>query len=368
MSNVTSAKFFFIIFCLVASSGITQNTHAQIMNNHNDMAPGVSQQVMVTPDSYLEDQHGNEITYDQFIEKMNTGRFMPAPIYDEEGKVKGFRLSSHEEAPALDLSGMNREIKLESTEITESVSLDFIYRDYLFLPVEFFNGEEWISQWMVFDTGTFIPMILLPETAEKVGTVQKIKMGDIEILNPGIGSFEFNDLLRNLNRYRDNHPDLFGEREIAGIAGLPMLTNYLVSLEFKKGKITLRPIDSVQRTLYDKKSVTSVEYRSDLNNIWFPVTINGREGYAHLDTGNPYFDIDNRVIEDHHDFNSFKIDDREIGKYLDTDNLRIEDFAGRYGHVGLDVIAAFGNHAASEFVITIDPREKKLYFEQLRDN
>ena len=44
-----------------------------------------AQQVMVTPDSYVEDQNGNEITYEEFATKMNTGKFIPSAIKNDDG-------------------------------------------------------------------------------------------------------------------------------------------------------------------------------------------------------------------------------------------------------------------------------------------
>lgn len=350
------SKIVILITLLVLSTaGFTQNP-----------SPGTP--IMITTNSYLEDVNGKEIPYEAFMNKMNTGKFTLLPIYNKDEKVQGYKLSSREESSTRDLSGMNRVIKLESTEITETVKVDFIYRDYIFVPVDFFNGEKWFSQWMLFDTGTFIPVILLPETAVEVGLLQKLKIGTIEVLKPGTGSFEFNEILRKLIRYPENYPDEFGGMEITGIAGLPLLANYIISLDMNQKKMSLRPLESEQRTLYDRKPVASVKYRSDLNNIWFPISINGQEGYAHLDTGNPYFDIESSVLSQNHELNSFKIGESEIGERFDKTQLRIEDFSGRYGQVGLPVISAFGNKAASSFVITIDPREQRLYFEELQEN
>src|SRR6056297_3384862 len=206
------------------------------------------QQVMVTPESYVEDQHGIEITYDEFVAQMNTGQFIPLPLNNDDGEHIGFRLRPRNETTSENAGASTAEFNLQSSEIDDAVTLDFIYRDYLFAPVQFYNGQTWTTKWMIYDTGTFIPIILLPEVAAEIGPVQKIKIGNIEVNDPPVGSYEFNDLLRSLNRYKDQFPDEFGEFDIAGIAGLPVLSNYLTSIHAKTGQLTLRPIDSFQRT------------------------------------------------------------------------------------------------------------------------
>lgn len=327
------------------------------------------QQVMVTPDSYVENQSGEKITYDEFVAKMNTGQFIPMPLKNEDGEHIGFRLTPRNTETSKERAGgrSGNEIKLESSEITDQQNLQFIYRDYLFAKFDFFNGESWTSKWMVFDTGTFIPIILLPEVAEEIGSVQKVKLDKIEVIAPPVGSYEFNDLIRNLNRYRDRYPDEFGDIEIAGIAGLPILSNYLFSIHAQTGRVSLRPIDSEQRTLNTAPPIARVEYRSDLGNIWFPVTINGREGLAHLDTGNPYFDVDSVVFSNSGEsINSLTIGETDMISYFDDVEFRTENMAPRYPGTGIDIIAAFGNRAVGQFIITIDPREQVLYFEKPR--
>lgn len=321
------------------------------------------QQVMVTPDTYVEDQTGNEITYEVFVEKMNTGQFFPLSLKDENGEHIGFQLSPKNESPS-DIP--SQKLGLQSSKIDGAVSLNFIYRDHLFAQIEFYNGRTWTTKWMVYDTGTFIPVILLPEVAAKIGTVQKIRIGDIEVNEPPMGSFGSNDLLRNLKRYKDQFPDEFGEFEVAGIVGLPVFSNYLTSIHANTGKITLRPIDSEQRTLNADDPIARVPYRSDQGNIWFPVTVNGRDGYAHLDTGNPYFDVDSDVEfhdDDHIEY--LMIGGTDLADYFNEMEFRSEDMEPRYQGVEIDVISAFGNRAAGPFIITIDPRDKMLYFEEL---
>jgi len=325
-----------------------------------------AQQVMVTPDSYVEEEDGNEITYQEFVKQINTGNFFPVSIKNECDEHVGFRLSPRSSQSTDESRNTSKEIKLESTKIQGKENLQFIYRDYLFAPIEFYNGQTWITKWMVYDTGTFIPVVLLPEVAKEIGTVQKIKMGEIKVLEPPVGSYEFNDLLRSLNRYRDKYPDEFGEYEIAGIAGLPLLSNYLVSIQVRTGEVTLRPLDSEQRTLRSEAPIAQAQYKSEQGNIWFPVTINGKEGFAHLDTGNPYFDVYLDIIPTGIEtIDSYLVGKTDVTKYLNDVELRHENMEPRYQGTGISVISAFGNLAAKPFVITIDPLRKKIYFEKL---
>ncbi len=325
----------------------------------------LAQQVMLTPDSQVQDQEGKKITYDEFVQKMNTGQFNPVPVQDESGKHIGFRLAPRESSSAVGENSANRRrVQSKSTEIEGSEKLQFIYKDYLFAPVEFYNGETWTTKWMVFDTGTFIPVILLPEVAAEIGAIQKIKMGGVEVFNPQVGSYEFNDLVRNLNRYRERHPELFGDHEIAGIVGLPLLSNYLISIQAQTGEVTLRPMNSAQRTLYSKAPMAQAQYQSEQGNIWFPVTINGQKGFAHLDSGNPYFDVDSNIISKDQTMESFMVGETDLTEYLKMVEFRSDPLKSRYQGVGLDVISVFGNLAANPFVITIDPREQIIYFEK----
>ncbi len=325
----------------------------------------LAQQVMLTPDSHMEDQKGKKITYDEFVQQMNTGQFTPIPIKSENGEQIGFRLSSKNSSSAVGGKNTSNKILVKSTEIEESEKLQFIYRDYLFAPVEFYNGETWTTKWMVFDTGTFIPMILLPEVAAEIGAVQKIKVGGIEVLEPRVGSYEFNDMLRKLDRYRERYPDLFGKNEIAGIMGFPVLSNYLISIHTQTGQVTLRPTNSAQRTLYSEPPIAQVQYTSEKGNIWFPVIINGKKGFAHLDTGNPYFDVDSNVVTKDQIIESYMVGETDLTEYLNVVEFRSDPLINRYQGVGLDVISAFGNLAAKPFLITIDPREQIIYFEKI---
>lgn len=324
-----------------------------------------AQNVMVTPESYLENSEGNEITYQEFVKLMDTGLYRPMPIMDQDGKQIGFRLVSIRDAKTNRQIRTTDQISVESTEIDQTETVRFIYRDYLFVLVEFLNGDSKLKKWMVFDTGTLIPLILLPEVAAEIGHVERVRLGNIEIVKPPIGSYEFNDLLRGLNRYREQYPDEFGEIEVGGIAGLPLISNYLTSLDLQSGSMILRPLESNRRSLKSVPPFASVSYQFAHGNIWFPVSVNGQQVIAHLDTGNPYLDLDSSLIDGQNGtVSSLLVDKVGLEKVYERSGYRSADFGNRYQSVSQDVRVVFGNQALKPFIITIDPQEQRLIFEK----
>lgn len=323
-----------------------------------------AQNVMVTPESYFENKNGEEITYQEFVKRMDSGKYMPLPIMDEDGNQIGFRLASNNEGNPDIQHEKTDQIRVESTEINQTETVPFIYRDYLFVLVEFQNGDLRSKKWMVLDTGTLIPVILLPEVAAEVSPVDTVRFGNIEVFNPPIGSFEFNDLIRNLNRYRDRYPDEFGEFEIGGILGLPLISNYLTSLDLQAGSMILRPLDSHRRTFKAVPPYASVSYQLIQGNIWFSVSVNGQQVKAHLDTGNPYLDLDSSLIgEEEGVISSLLLNKIELSSIYEISEYRVTDFGHRYQSVPIDVRAVFGNHAIEPFIVTIDPQEQQIIFE-----
>jgi hypothetical protein len=124
-------------------------------------------------------------------------------------------------------------------------------------------------------------------------------------------------------------------------------------------------MDSEQRTFHSVHPIAQVRYTFEYGNIWFPVTINGKEGFAHLDTGNPYFDVDSGIISNEDDpIESIIFGGTDLADYFSDVEFRSEELAPSYQGTEIDLIATFGNRAAMPFVITIDPRDQMLYFEK----
>lgn len=330
------------------------------------------QQIMITPDSKLLDEHGEQIGYSDFMKKMETGAFMPQPVM-EDGKVVAYRLAPRPAGAGGDDARRRMKVRrINSSPIDGPVVIDTVSHHYLFAPIGVYNGEEWFHYYVIFDTGTFVPVILLPEFMEEIGKVEKVRVGGVEITGPPTGSYGMPDGIRNMNRFRTEAPEKFEDRTIAGIIGASLFENYLVSIDSRSGRVTLRPLDSAQRTLHPEAPIAATTYRTDARNIWFPVTINGVEGFAHYDTGNPNFMyiVENVLNKGAGAVQSFVVGDGDLAPEFGEIEPRAEkDLVPRYGDLAgeMNLLVNFGNRATDNLVVTIDPRDKMLYFERRND-
>lgn len=334
-------------------------------------AASLSQQpIMITPDSNLLDERGEPIEHAEFMKQMETGAFMPQHVRDEHGAIVAYRLSPR--APGAgggDMPRQSEAMRNASTPIDGTVVIETVSHLYLFAPIEVYNGHEWFHYYVVFDTGTFVPVILLPEAMKELGKVEKIRVGDVEIIGPPIGAYSMPDGIRNMNRFRTEAPEKFEERTIAGIIGWSLFENYLVSIDSRSGHLTLRPLDSEQRTLHAEPPTARTTYRPDGRNIWFPVTINDVEGYAHYDTGNPHSLIITHELLEKGDglVQSFMVGGVNLAsEFGEIEPVVESDLSRRYGDVvkNLSLLVNVGNRATDNLVVTIDPRDKVLYFER----
>jgi len=333
--------------------------------------------VMITEDSRLEDASGSRLTHDEFIERMGSGRFTTVPITDDTGTTIGYRLVPRSKAgdqaqgePAT----APRTVTLPhivSSPIEQPVTVDLVRHHHLFLPIDIHDGTEWRRYRVLLDTGTFVPLILDPELG--LDSVQRARIADVEFSQFSTGRFEPFGMIRDMNRYLKEKPDLFDDRPIVGIAGVSLLRNYLVSIDAAGSKLTLRPLDSEQRTLRNAPPIASTAYRTEMTNIWIPATVNGVEGFVHYDTGSPYFFALPEVLEQGNGL----VDSLVIGgtnlaatqpQRPDAAPLsaRPKDLGQAYQTVPLNVIAQLGNDASDRWIITIDPRDTRLYFESPR--
>ncbi len=325
------------------------------------------QPIMITPDSTLLDQHGEAIEYKEFMERMETGEFLPQPVRGEDGSVIAYRLTAK---PAVEEAARRQEaMRIHSTAIDGPAVVEAVSHHYLFAPIDVFNGEEWSHFYAIFDTGTFVPVILLPEIMEELGKMEKVRIGGVEFENLPTGSFSMPDLIRDMNRFHGEAPEKFEDRRIAGIIGGSLFENYLVSIDSRSGRLILRPLDSAQRTLRSEAPIAATTYRADMRNIWFPVTINGVDGYAHYDTGNPNRSIiaADALEEAGGALRSFVVGGVNVARIMgEGEPIVEEDMRRRYGDLmeEIPVIANLGNRSTDDLIVTIDPRERKVYFER----
>jgi len=325
--------------------------------------------VMITEDSVLRDASGSDITHSEFFTLIDTGRYGTEPITDDSGKVIGYRLVNSGEAVAAGEAGRAAGTRIQSTPINDATPIDLIRYHYLFLPIDLHDGETWREYLVVLDTGTFVPLILDPELP--VGEEQKARVGGVEFSSFPSGRFEPFDVIRDMNRFRQERPDLFGDRRIVGIAGISLFQNYLASIDAASSRLTLRPLDSERRTLHEIDPIVSVRYRPDMGNIWLPVNINGVSGFAHYDTGSPHTFVADEILERGEGrLESMVIAGVELANALhtnpdgDSPATQSKDLGPAYESVPFDVIAQFGCDGSDRWIVTIDPRDTRVYFER----
>jgi len=330
---------------------------------------GAQSTVMIRDDSRLEDASGSPLTQAEFIKRMESGEYAVVPLTDDSGETLGYRLVPRDEAA--DKPAANARPRIRSTEIEEPVSIDLIRHHYLFLPLDVHDGETWHHLLVVLDTGTFVPLILDP--ALELDDAPRVRVAGLEFSRLPVGRFEPFEMIRDMNRFRDERPDLFGDRRIAGIAGLSLLRNYLVSIDAASSRLVLRPLESERRPLLDAEPIASTEYLSNQDNIWLPATINGVKGFAHYDTGSPRTNVSPRVLESSADgVESLIIGGTDLveatrgrtGK--PTLSAHSKDLGPAYSSVPLDVIAQLGCEGSDRWIMTVDPRDARVYFESRR--
>jgi len=327
------------------------------------------EQILITPDSTLLDEHGEPIEYGEFMKRMETGEFMPRPVRGEDGSITAYRLAVKPAAGEGEARRRLEAMRIRSTAIDAPVAVDVVSHHYLFAPIDVFNGEEWFHYYAIFDTGTLVPVILLPEIMKEFGKAEKVRVGGVEFTSPPMGAYSMPDAIRDMNRFRTEAPEKFEDRAIAGIIGGSLFENYLVSIDSRSGRLTLRPLDSEQRTLRAEAPIAATAYRPDMRNVWFPVTVNGIEGFVHYDTGNPNRSIiaGEALEETGGALRSFVVGGVDIVPLLGEGAPIVEeDMRRRYGEVmdEMNVLANLGNRSTDDLIVTIDPREKTIYFER----
>tara|TARA_R110002072_G_scaffold106447_3_gene232495 strand:+ start:5704 stop:6753 length:1050 start_codon:yes stop_codon:yes gene_type:complete len=316
-------------------------------------------QAMITESSYLENEDGKEISYVDFVKKMDTGKFSMTALHNESKEIIGYRLKQLK--PNKNTSKKMTNSKIEVGEIVE---LDIIYHKHILVPVKFNSKNESEEAWMIFDTGTFVPIIITDEKLKtKLGKIESVEINGFQINNPVTGSYGLPDVIRKYNdTYSNEIGDKLNGKKIVGIMGYQLLKDYLVSIDLSKGEIYLR------NQLTAEKSITTntfykVNYRDDLQNIWLPVTINDVEGFAHLDTGYPLTWVEESLVKN--EVGSFTIDKYDVFKQVDID-YRMTQQSQNYNNLSFPLIANMGNNLLSHFVLTIDSMNKQLLFELIK--
>lgn len=330
-------------------------------------APAASQ-VRVTPDSHLEDVDGDTISYERFVELAGSDRFVPTPIRDDAGEVVGYRLARIDTADA-DAEPDRLAGPLRGLDGPVEVPME-VARGRLLVPATVHGPEGSKEVLFLFDTGTFAPVVWLPEIREAVGTdegrLDSLTVAGVTVDRPVTGRYSAPDALREGGRRARDAADRFGDRPVAGILGGTIFRDAILSLDAVRERLVLRPADSERRTLFAREPVAASGYRTEQHNVWIPATVNGTEGYVHLDTGYTRTWVARAAAGDG-EVASYRIGGAELLPHLPEADLRVEERDERYGSVPLEVIANLGVDALADLVVTIDAPRERVYFERLPD-
>lgn len=326
-------------------------------------SPG-SAQVRVTPDSHLENAAGEEITYDRFVELMGTGHYVPRPI-EEDGAVIGYRLAERGgdgSAPQEDSGVWDRPMTGPIRGVRDGAAVPMEAADgRLLVPVTLHGRGSSLEASLIFDTGTFAPVIWLPEMAETVGELDSLSLGPVTVERPVTGSFGAPDALRRSAERARRAALRLGERPVAGIMGWSLVSELVVSLDVAGGRLVLRPPDTPRRTLREREPVAAADFRRLRHNVWIPARVNGEEGYVHLDTGSPHTEVDDERVRG--TVRSYVVGGTDLLPHLSNEVFHPEDQGKAYRSVPLEVVADLGVDALGNLIVTLDGPRGRIYFE-----
>jgi len=312
-----------------------------------------SAQVVIDKNSVYRDTSGHEIKQQEFIKRMNTGKFRISSVKNDKGIVIGYQLISR---------GVIKPSKFPNIPLGEEISIDIIYHGHILLPVTLKSKTASEDVWMVYDTGTATALVDTSGFELQHGKPERLYIGGLQIENPPGSSGALAKIIGGINeKYSKEIPEKLQGKKISGVIGLLMLNRYSISIDLKNRKIHLRNKDNVQRTLLPKPPISEVSYRNYVYNIWFPLTINNQRGYAHLDTGYPFTWVEKTKFNK--PISSYVVGRKDILEAVPFFDFKPLSQAKNYSGLPFTLIANMGNNLIENFILTIDSRDKKLFFE-----
>ncbi len=234
-------------------------------------------------------------------------------------------------------------------------------RPYILVMATFTTEKTSSIGWVALDTGTPhpLPMVLASEAFAK--RLSQGKMGDVTMaIGPaswkGVGLLPFPVLaIEDINR--DYRKEL-GATPAVGVVSNYFLSQYLLTVDYPNHQVYFRPLDAVRRTFYETKPLADVPYRNEGGAIRIPITLNHKiQGEAYVDTGTPFSWVDPAKITK--PLTSWLIGDYEATPHVRRPPWKVPIQPGTIAHLGNDVLGSA--------VLTIDPREKRLYLESPRE-
>ncbi len=333
----------------------------------------VTSQIGVRKDSHLEDTNGKKIDYQTFVSKMDTGKYSLAEAKNKDNKVIGYRLLLKTDAtmrPTNNLGIANMMINgsifpERSIGVNESIEVELIFHNHLLVPLEFINEDEESQEgWVIFDTGTFVPLLITDEAFRTdLGQLKSISLNDFKINLSVVGGFTNTEQLAKMaDRYEKELGQELRGKPIVGMIGFSLLRSLSVTIDVANKTLKLGSNDKIASSNELDNKIKTVEYKEANNqNIWLPVEIDEKEGYVHLDTGYPYSWVEKTFFKKN--IKSYKIGGYKLPEDIIT-QFKPKSQQANYNNIPFKLLGNIGNDFLSQFVVTINSKKKTISIKQ----
>lgn len=327
-------------------------------------------QIGIRKDSYLEDTNGKKIDYQTFVSKMDTGKYSLVEAKNEDGIAIGYRLVLKADITMrptnnYDTANMMMDGSIfpeRSIGVDESITVELIHHNHLLVPLEFMNkNEESKEGWVIFDTGTFAPLIITDDTFRTdLGQLKSVSLNNFKININVLGGFSDSEQLAKMaDRYEKELDEALKGKPIVGMIGFSLLKSLSVTIDVANKTLTLGSNDKLFKP---NDKIEIVNYKEANNeNIWIPVEIDNHKGYVHLDTGYPYTWIEEAYFKEN--IKSYKIGDYELSESV-IKQFKPQSQQANYNGIPFKLLGNIGNDFLSQIVLTINSKKKTISIEQ----
>lgn len=327
-------------------------------------------QIGIRKDSHLEDTNGKKIDYQTFVSKMDTGKYSLVEAKNADGKAVGYRLVLKTDITMRPTNNYNTANMMmggsifpeRSVGIDESITVELIHHNHLLVPLEFINKDEESKEgWVIFDTGTFAPLIITDDTFRTdLGQLKSVSLNDFKINLSVLGGFSNSEQLAKMaDRYEKELGEALRGKPIVGMIGFSLLKSLSVTIDVANKKLKLGSND---KTFKPKDDIEIVNYKEANNqNIWIPVEIDNQKGYVHLDTGYPYSWIEETYFKEN--IKSYKIGDYLLSESI-VKQFKPKSNQANYKNIPFKLLGNIGNDFLSQIVLTINSKKQTISIEQ----
>lgn len=334
------------------------------------IAYNATSQIGVRKDSYLEDVNGKKIDYQTFVSKMDTGKYSLIEVKNEDGKAVGYRLVLKTDITMQPTNNYDTANMLmggsifpeRSIGIDETIAVELIHHNHLLIPLEFINKDEESKEgWVIFDTGTFVPLIITDDAFRTdLGQLKSVSLNGFKINLSVVGGFSnAGQLAEMADRYEKELGERLRGKPIVGMMGFSLLKSLSVTIDVANKTLILGSND---KAVKPNHKIDIVNYEQANNqNIWIPVEIDNQKGYVHLDTGYPYTWIEETYFKEN--IKSYKIGDYELSESIIKQFIPKSQQAN-YNNIPFKLLGNIGNDFLTQFVVSINSKKKTISIEQ----